>query len=305
MSSGKILNFFRGPGYEPNYMTSEDDGRTWKYGGHLLKGRGGYSPYFKYAHDGQETIHFVVTEDHPRNFDNSVYHGYVRDGMVYHSDGKPRGKLSTSLETDLNAWDMTRVFKGDPDNVAWVIDLELDARQRPYFVFSVQKDGRGLPPRQGGMDHRFHYGRWDGSKWSTREIAYAGTRLYPFEDDYTGLAALDPNNPDIVYISTDAHPVSGKPLISTADGKRHRELFRGRARDSGRKWTWEALTANSSADNLRPIVPKWKDPRTALVWMRGTYLNNRGEWTTAVVASILAPTIASKNDSPTQAKGRI
>jgi hypothetical protein len=40
-------------------------------------------------------------------------------------------------------------------------------------------------------------------------------------------------------------------------------------------------------DNLRPIVPKWDDPRTALVWMRGTYRHNRGEWTTAVVGLIL------------------
>ena len=40
-------------------------------------------------------------------------------------------------------------------------------------------------------------------------------------------------------------------------------------------------------DNLRPIVPFWHDPRTILVWMRGTYRNNRGEWTTAVVATVL------------------
>jgi len=36
-------------------------------------------------------------------------------------------------------------------------------------------------------------------------------------------------------------------------------------------------------------VPPWRDPRTALVWMRGTYRHNRGEWTTAVVATILPP----------------
>src|SRR5256886_17630168 len=35
--------------------------------------------------------------------------------------------------------------------------------------------------------------------------------------------------------------------------------------------------SNSTVDNLRPIVPKWKDARTALVWMRGTYKNNHGE----------------------------
>jgi hypothetical protein len=289
LPSGRIYNFFRGPDHDPNYMYSEDSGRTWRYGGRLLRGREGYSPYLKYAYDGQGTIHFVVTEDHPRNYDNSIYHGSIRDGVISFSDGKQRGKLSDSREVKIAAWELTKVFQGDADNVGWVIDLELDGQQRPYVVFSVQKDGRGLPRGQGGKDHRFNYGRWDGKAWRVHEIAHAGTRLYPGEDDYTGLAALDPNNPNLVYISTDANPVTGEPLISRADGKRHREIFRGTTANFGATWKWKPITAHSMADNLRPIVPKWKDPRTALVWMRGTYEANRGKWSTAVVATILPP----------------
>jgi hypothetical protein len=289
LPTGRILNLFRGFDRDPNYMYSDDSGRAWVYGGHVLRGRGGYSPYLKYAHDGQGTVHFVVTEDHPRNYDNSVYHGTIRDGSLCLSDSTRRGPLSRSTEATTNAWDMTRLFQGNPDAVGWVIDLELDAAGRPYVVFSVQRDGRGLPPRQGGFDHRYHYGRWDGSAWQVHEIAYAGTRLYAGEDDYTGLAALDPSDPDVVYISTDADPVSGAPLLSRADGRRHHELFRGRTTDFGGNWAFEPITANSTEDNLRPVVPKWKDPRTALVWMRGAYRNNRGEWTTAVVAVILPP----------------
>jgi hypothetical protein len=55
------------------------------------------------------------------------------------------------------------------------------------------------------------------------------------------------------------------------------------------QWRGEALTANSAVDNLRPVVPAWPDRRTALVWMRGTYRHNRGDWATAVVATILPP----------------
>ena len=77
--------------------------------------------------------------------------------------------------------------------------------------------------------------------------------------------------------------------MSAADRKRHRELFRGTTRDAGKTWRWEAVTANSTVDNLRPLVPHWNDPRTAIVWMRGTYANNHGEWNTAVVALILPP----------------
>jgi hypothetical protein len=108
------------------------------------------------------------------------------------------------------------------------------------------------------------------------------------EEDYTGLAALDPNNPDVVYVSTDADPVTGTPLVSRADGQRHHELYRGTTRDAGTTWTWEPITANSTADNLRPIVPRWKDARTVLVWMRGRYWS-AAHWTTAVVATILPP----------------
>jgi putative BNR repeat neuraminidase len=288
LPGGRILNLFRGFDFDPNYMYSDDNAKTWKYGGRLMKGRDGYSPYLKYAYDGDGTIHFVSTEDHPRNFDNSLYHGFIRNANIYQSDGTLVGPISTTTDVNIHTWDVTKVFQGDPDNVAWMVDIELDAQKRPYVVFSVQKDGRGLPPRQGGMDHRFHFARWNGKAWQQREIAYAGTRLYPFEDDYTGLAALDPNNPDVMYISTDADPVTGAPLVSKADGNRHRELYRGTTRD-GVKWQWEPLTANSDADNIRPLVPKWKDPRTALVWMRGSYTANRGTWTTAVVAMILPP----------------
>jgi BNR repeat-containing family member len=288
-SNGRIYNFYRGFDHDPNYMFSEDDGRTWTYGGRLLKGRDGYAPYLKYAFDGKDTLHFIATEDHPRNYDNSVYHGYLRDGTLHHSDGTPVGKLSESTDTKVAAWDFTKIFAGDPDNVGWVTDLELDREKRPYLAFSVQKDGRGLPRGQGGKDHRYYYGRWDGSAWHVHEMAYAGTRLYPNEDDYTGLVALDPRDPDVVYISTDANPSTGEPLVSSADGQRHHELFRGTSRDSGKSWRWEPITANSTVDNLRPIVPKWDDARTALVWMRGTYKANRGAWTTAVAAMILSP----------------
>ena len=285
---GRIYNFFRGFSHDPNYMYSDDDGKSWTYGGRWLYGRDGYAPYLKYAYDGKGTLHFVTTEDHPRNFDNSLYHGYLKNGTIYHSNGTPVGPLNTGTEAKIATWDVTRVYQGGPDNVAWMVDIELDRNDRPYVVFSTQRDGRGLPRGQGGFDLRYHYARWDGKTWNVEEIAYAGTRLYPGEDDYSGLAALDPNNPDIVYISTDADPVTNAPLISAADKQRHYELFRG-VRGSGGKWTWTPITRDSSFDNTRPLVPKWDDPRTALVWMRGEYTANHGEWSSAVVAMILPP----------------
>lgn len=284
--NGRMYNFFRSVGHQQNYMLSEDNGDTWTYGGMFLRGYSGYAPYFKYATNNTDTIHFIGTEDHPRNFDNSVYHGFVRGGVIHQSDGTVFGPLSKTSEKSGDIWDLTTVFRGGPDDVAWVTDLHLDG-EHPVCMFSVQKDGRGLPKGQGGADHRHHYARWDGSSWVQHEIAYGGTRLYPDEDDYTGLAAIDPQNLNVVYISTDAHPTSGEPLISTADGQRHHELFRGITSDGGATWNWTPITANSDADNLRPLIPIWDDPRMALVWMRGKYEHNQGPWNTRVVAMIL------------------
>jgi hypothetical protein len=65
-------------------------------------------------------------------------------------------------------------------------------------------------------------------------------------------------------------------------------LFRG-ARGAGGKWTWTPFTRNSTSDNLRPVIPKWNDRRTAIAWMRGAYVHNQGEWYSAVVAAIVPP----------------
>jgi hypothetical protein len=285
---GRIYNFYRGFGYDPNYMFSDDTGETWTYGGRVLAGKTGYGPYAKYAYDGDQTVHIIATEDHPRNYDNSLYHAMirVRDGKILDSSGKQIGDLSKTTQEGIKVWDMTKIFQGDPDSVAWMCDIKLDSDKHPYVAFSVQKDGREKPRGEAGFDHRYYYARFDGAKWTAHEMAFGGTRLYRGEDDYTGLVALHPTDPDTVVISTDADPNTGAPLISRVDNLRHHELFRGHTADGGKTWTWTTLTRDSAYDNLRPMALVWKD-QTVLVWMRGKYSNNHGEWTTWVVAMML------------------
>ena len=111
----RIYNFHRGVGWNPNFMISDDLGKSFCYGGRLLnwprpeKGEAGYSglgggrPYLKYASDGISTIHFITTEDHPRAFDNSIFHGFIRMGKVYGSDGKELHVLSPDRWVDRTA----------------------------------------------------------------------------------------------------------------------------------------------------------------------------------------------------------
>lgn len=265
---GRLYNFFRGhdASFKPSWMFSDDRGETWRAGGLLIDfpHRARHRPYVKYASNGRDTVHFFFTEGHPRNYDNSVYHASYRAGRFQRSDG---GDIKALADGPLTPAEATRIFQGDADNVAWTHDLALDQSGRPRAVYSVQKDSAGLPPGQGGRDHRYRYAAWTGQAWSDREIAFAGRRLYAGEDDYTGGICLDPHAPGVVYISTSAHPISGEPL---AGG--HYGIFRGTAPKDGGAWTWQAVTSDSQHDHLRPIMPQGRiEDRTVLIWLRGRY----------------------------------
>jgi hypothetical protein len=262
---GRIYDFYRGTGWDPNVLVSDDDGGSWRQLGRLLEGPG--RPYVRYASDHEESIHFVCTEQHPRDADNSIYHGVVRGGRVERSDGEPVGRLGAR---PVEVTQLTRVFAGDADHVAWCSDIQLDTAGRPVVVYSVQRDGAGLPVGQGGEDLRYRYARWDGSRWHDHAVAFAGQRLYSGEDDYAGLICLDPTDTSTVYLSSNAHPVTGEPLISEADGERHHEIYRGRTGDGGRTWTFMPVTRNSIVDNLRPMMPEGTT-EPILLWLRGRY----------------------------------
>ena len=60
------------------------------------------------------------------------------------------------------------------------------------------------------IDHRLFYTHWDGTTWNNYPLAKMGDRLYrgtdKSEEDYTGLGALVPGDPNTVYVSTPYDP---------------------------------------------------------------------------------------------------
>jgi len=267
----RLLNFYRGLDdlSKPSVAWSDDGGETWTSGGIVIDvpAEFRHRPYVKYVSDGRDAVHLFYTEGHPRDFDNSVFHVVLRSSRLHSSDGVPIRPLADGLQSPAEG---TRVFGGDADNVAWVIDAALDTEGRPFVAYSVQKGSAGLAPGEGGEDHRYRRARWTGSSWEDEEIGFAGTRLYPREDDYTGGVALVSGDPDTVFISTNADPTTGASLVSGADGQRHWEIFRGSRRDDG-AWRWTPITRDSTVDNLRPIVPPSDGRERILLWLRGTY----------------------------------
>lgn len=262
--AGRLYNFTRTVGWDPNILVSSNHGSTWTYGGRLLA-EGGTSdrPYARYFSNGDK-IHFITTERHPRNFNNSIFHGYIKDGVLYDSVGTVKdANLFDGTAVAPNGTNLTTIFAtgtsfgGTPMNRAWTIDVAIDAGGNPYAIFQARANGNT-------SDHRFFYARFNGSTWNVNQLARAGGFLYAAEDDYTGLAALDPHNPNRLFISSKIDPRDNSNLA-------HYEIFEGVTANGGVNWSWTPITFNSTVDNLRPIVPKWDGVNTALLWMRGNY----------------------------------
>lgn len=284
--SSTVLDFHRGRGFNPNYAISPNRGASFTYGGRLINwprpqatdpkysGMDGGRPYVIYCQAGRR-IHFAVVEDHPRAYDNSIYHGYIEDGAVFDSHGARLGPLPAG-ETMPNYGyaNLTKVFEGQADAVAWVSDIATTDDGVVTIVFSVQRGGAASRNKggAGGEDLRYHYARFDGRIWTEFEIAYAGSCLYPTEDDYSGLIAINPVNHLIVAFSTNACPISNLPLVSGADGQRHYEVFLGEVDPAAQSVTLHALTADPAEDQLRPMFTRtYEDGKTVLYWMAGRY----------------------------------
>jgi hypothetical protein len=266
---GRTLGFFRGLNNRlmPSWAHSEDLGQTWITGGVLLSLPTKVTPYVKYAGDGRSTIHVAFSDGHRVDFNNAISHAYYRDGQLWRSDGARIGAMSDGITSLGQA---TEIFRANKDSVAMISDLAVGPDGNPCVVYSVQMNTRALRPRPIGADHRYRYARWNGRTWLDYEIAFAGTETHDApDDDCTGLAAIDPQNVNVVYIASNAEPTTGAPLISAADQKRHWEIFHGMTADGGATWTWKPITRDSTSDNLRPIVPAGATSASPLVWLRG------------------------------------
>lgn len=269
-SEGRMFNFARGhDNGSPNFMYSDDSGDTWNYGGQLARSNiGGYSRgYYKYWGNGVDRIDFICTETHPRNYNTSIYHGYVQNGNSYDSYGTEvdsdiysdshiptaEDEFTTvfAANTVLNTYTMTNCWN---DDIMRYEDGTIAA------IISARTGGSSYDP-----NHAFIYCRFDGSEWKSTYLVNAGKKMYASEEDYVGLGALHPNDPNTIYISTPYDPEDNVTFLGV------REIFKGVTSDSGATWSWTPITENSVRDNFRPIVPAWNEQNTALLWWRGTY----------------------------------
>jgi len=271
----------------PNLIASTDNGATWAYFGRMT-----YTPltgyvagYYKYWGNNTDRIDFVGTEAHPRDNDNSLWHGYMKDGKIYNSTGTvvDDALAGTSATTSaVNVDKYTQVFKtgstigGVALNHAWNHDMVRYADGTVAILGQARVVGSGTDD----PDKRMLYFRFDGTAWKATYLAKGGAKLYASEQDYIGLGALVPDDPTTIYISTPYNPTTD----TLAPGGK-REIWRGTTCDNGATFQWTPVTANSTKDNIRPVVPKWDASHTALLWMQGTYTSAQS-YTMAIVGTI-------------------
>lgn len=269
-AENKVYNFARVNDRSPNMMLSTDQGDTWRYGGQLTQSENvGYvNGYFKYASNGHDRIHLIATQAHPRDYNNGIYHAYIQRGRLFGSDGALIDDTIHDNEDIPATNSLTPVFIPDQEDGsqqrhrAWTTDLALDKTGLPYALFTTRA-GDARPSRDGrDDDRRLYYARYDGERWAYHEVAKMGRRLFRSEQDYTGLGALVPGDPNTIYISTTIHP-------GTQEETPFHEIYRGVTKGDGRDWQWMAVTRQSSVDNLRPLIPQWSRDKLAVLWFRG------------------------------------
>ena len=268
-----------------NILVSSNHGDTWTYYGKLNRryATAGYNPgYYRFCDNGSNRIDFICTESHPRDSLTSIYHGYISNGMSFKTD-------VTLVDGNLNdtnaplSSDFMLVFSNGTimplgqtnyrcwnSDVQWYPDGTIEAIIHARINQSAHIGGY---PDQEDPNHAFFFCRWDGTNWNSTYLCQAGYKLYSAEADYVGLGALSPNDPNTIYISTKYDPRAVTPGVFDTNPPYSavREIWQGFTTNHGASFSWRPVTQNSVHDNLRPIVPKWDDSDTALIWFRGTY----------------------------------
>jgi hypothetical protein len=274
-SEGKYFNFVRSVQTSPGILVSDDEGATWTFSGRLTASpQTGYNAgYYKYWGNGVDRIDFFATEAHPRDADTSVWHGYVQGTKSYDSFGVEQDDniLDTSAPP---ITEFTRVFQartalnGVTLNALWNFDIARYDDGTIGVLWQGREGNRGK--ENTSPNHRLAYARFDGTSWKSTYLVRGGRTLYRnmsdwWEEDYLGGAALDPDDPHVIYVSTPIDPRDDSTNVGV------HEIWKGVTCDDGATFQWTPVTMNSQNENLRPVVPKWSAGNTALLWFRGNY----------------------------------
>ena len=168
-------------------MLSTNLGDTWSYAGEMTTNAGvGYvNGYFRYHDDGRR-IDFTCTEFHPRDFNTSIYHGYISNGQAFDSAG---AVVNSNLfsQSPVSPQSFTPVFAansvlppGQTNSRCWNIDVRRFPDGSVAALLSTRVNDTPERPSD-DPDHAFFYCRYDGRRWTATYLCKAGKKLFSRE----------------------------------------------------------------------------------------------------------------------------
>src|SRR6266699_442704 len=244
----KLYLFWRGGNFNPTLSTTTNLGATWSPARTVISVPA-QRPHAKFASNGRDTIAMAFTEAHPRAMQTSIYYAEYRAGALHRADGSTIASMANLPITPAMA---EKVYDAQAGGAkAWVHDVALDAAGHAVIVYAT------FPT---DTDHRYHYARWDGTRWNDIELTRAGgsMNLDANAPNSSGGISLDHEDPSTVYLSRQVNGVF--------------EVERWTTPDNGATWSSVRLTSASVRGNYRPISPRGQRGEDLdVVWMHGTY----------------------------------
>lgn len=251
----RIYCFGRWTGFKPNVMWSDDDGYNWTKSKVFITNipfDRGNRPYVKYYSDGDSKVHMMFTDGHPRNEPiNSVYYAYYENGAFYKANGE---QICSMKNIPFEPKDASTVYTSNQkEGRAWIADIAEDENGNPVLLYTKS------PTEE---NHEYWYAKYTEQGWINKKLCDSG-KWFPKteagkverEPHYFGGLSLHPDNTNVVYLSRQIKGVF--------------EIERWETKNNGKSWKKEAITTNSTFDNVRPYLPRGlsKTAPEIVLWM--------------------------------------
>ena len=257
-------------------LPDENDDVKIAWGPHQIVQSTGARPYSKYYSNGKDKLYVTYTTGHPDNEQpNWVYFNVINLNAT--PDANNKVSIAPTLEDikgnklSVIADSRFKVEKTDAYKSSYPYTLVDAPSNYRDWVWQIACDKEGLPiiamvRITGGKDqHQYYYAKWTGSAWRLTDLANGGGRFHSSNTEYcySGGEAIDPENPNIIYLSIPTVGSSGKSVY---------EIWRYTLDNNGSITSKEQVTRNSLKNIVRPyVLPGSKEAPLRLLWMNGDY----------------------------------
>lgn len=256
-------------------LPDENDDVKVEWGPYQMVQSTGARPYAKYYSNGKDKLYVTYTTGHPDNEQpNWIYFNVINIHAVADADGTVtttptlediKGNKLKTISDGTFAVNKTDAYKNAypytivdaPSNLRdWVWQIATDKNDNPAIA---------MVRISGGKDsHEYYYAKWTGANWRLTDLANGGGRFHPSNTEYcySGGEAIDPQNPNVIYLSIPTAGTYGNVY----------EIWKYTLDDNGAVASKEQVTRNSEKNNVRPyILANSAGSDLRLAWMHGDY----------------------------------